>query len=93
MLGTETSVQAGTGRYTSLWDCAFNALGLLVLQTPPDERKTTRLVGPTRHVLVWLTIMFLLITTSYGSGLASVLTVPRYIVATETTEAGVCALL
>ena len=80
--GTGTNVQAGTERYTSLWDCAFNALGLLVLQTPPDERTSTRITGPTRHVLVWLTVMFLLITTSYGSGLASILTIPRYIVGT-----------
>jgi hypothetical protein len=82
--GRSTNVQALTGRYASVLDCAFNALGLLVLQTPTDERRSTRLVGPNRHVLVWLTIMFLLITTSYGSGLASILTLPRYI---DTTKA------
>ncbi|XP_023710035.1 probable glutamate receptor [Cryptotermes secundus] len=76
--GRSTNIQAGTGRYASVLDCAFNALGLLVLQTPPDERRSTRNVGPNRHVLVWLTVMFLLITTSYGSGLASILTVPRF---------------
>jgi hypothetical protein len=76
LLGTD--LQAGAGRYTKIWRCAFDALGLLVLQTPPDERRSTRLVGPNRHVLVWLTVMFLLIATSYSSGLASILTVPRY---------------
>ncbi|PSN43557.1 hypothetical protein C0J52_03708 [Blattella germanica] len=64
--------------YSTMWNCVFNSLGLLVLQTPPDERTTNRLIGPNRHVLVWLTIMFLLITTSYSSGLASILTVPRF---------------
>ncbi|KAJ9598703.1 hypothetical protein L9F63_010613 [Diploptera punctata] len=66
-------------RYSTLWDCVFNALGLLVLQTPPDERITaSRMTGPNRHVLIWLSIMFLLITSSYSSGLASILTVPRF---------------
>ncbi|XP_049772529.1 glutamate receptor 1-like [Schistocerca cancellata] len=66
------------GRYSTVEDCFFRSLGLLVLQTPDVERRHTRVVGPTRHVLSWLLIAYLLLTVSYGSGLSSVLTVPRY---------------
>ncbi|XP_049855489.1 glutamate receptor 1-like [Schistocerca gregaria] len=68
----------GGGRYSTVEDCFFRSLGLLVLQTPDLERRHTRVVGPTRHVLSWLLIAYLLVTASYGSGLSSVLTVPRY---------------
>ncbi|XP_049855493.1 glutamate receptor ionotropic, kainate glr-3-like [Schistocerca gregaria] len=66
------------GRYSSVEDCFFRSVGLLVLQAPDVERRHTRVVGPTRHVLSWLLIAYLLVTASYGSGLSSVLTVPRY---------------
>ncbi|XP_046988136.1 glutamate receptor ionotropic, kainate glr-3-like [Schistocerca americana] len=66
------------GRYSTVEDCFFRSLGLLVLQTPDLERRHTRVVGPTRHVLSWLLIAYLLVTASYGSGLSSVLTIPRY---------------
>ncbi|XP_046988133.1 glutamate receptor ionotropic, kainate 2-like [Schistocerca americana] len=66
------------GRYATVEDCFFRSVGLLVLQTPDVERRHTRVVGPTRHVLSWLLIAYLLVTASYGSGLSSVLTIPRY---------------
>ncbi|XP_046988132.1 glutamate receptor ionotropic, kainate 2-like [Schistocerca americana] len=69
---------AADGRYSTVEDCFFRSLGLLVLQAPDVERRHTRVVGPTRHVLSWLLIAYLLVTASYGSGLSSVLTVPRY---------------
>ncbi|XP_046988138.1 uncharacterized protein LOC124593834 [Schistocerca americana] len=65
-------------RYSTIEDCFFRSVGLLVLQTPDVERRHTRVVGPTRHVLSWLLIAYLLVTASYGSGLSSVLTVPKY---------------
>ncbi|XP_049799577.1 glutamate receptor ionotropic, kainate glr-3-like [Schistocerca nitens] len=69
---------AADGRYSTVEDCFFRSVGLLVLQAPDVERRHTRVVGPTRHVLSWLLIAYLLVTASYGSGLSSVLTVPRY---------------
>nr|ALA15330.1 ionotropic receptor 6 [Locusta migratoria] len=66
------------GRYSTVEDCFFRSVGLLVLQTPDVERRHTRVVGPTRHVLSWLLITYLLVTSSYGGGLSSVLTIPRY---------------
>ncbi|XP_068084386.1 uncharacterized protein [Anabrus simplex] len=72
------NLKSGTRRYNTLMDCAFRTLGLLVLQTPDSERHEGREVGPTRHVLSWLLIVFVLVTSSYSSGLASVLAVPRY---------------
>ncbi|XP_046988134.1 glutamate receptor ionotropic, kainate 2-like [Schistocerca americana] len=66
------------GRYSTVEDCFFRSLGLLVLQTPDMERRHTRVVGPTRHVLSWLLLAYLLVTVSYSSGLSSMLTIPRY---------------
>ncbi|XP_049948299.1 uncharacterized protein LOC126456597, partial [Schistocerca serialis cubense] len=78
MLGEDTVRAAAGSRYSTVEDCFFRSLGLLVLQTPDVERRHTRVVGPTRHVLSWLLIAYLLVTASYGSGLSSVLTVPKY---------------
>ncbi|XP_046988131.1 glutamate receptor ionotropic, delta-1-like [Schistocerca americana] len=78
LLGEENDTVLAGGRYSTVEDCFFRSLGLLVLQTPDVERRHTRVVGPTRHVLSWLLIAYLLVTASYGSGLSSVLTIPRY---------------
>jgi hypothetical protein len=53
-------------------------LGMLVLQIPDDERDQTipRHV-PMRHLVNWLILQFLVITTAYSGGLAYILTVPR----------------
>nr|QJX74374.1 ionotropic receptor 1 [Ceracris kiangsu] len=78
LLGEDAVRAAAGSRYATVADCFFRSVGLLVLQTPDVERRHTRVVGPTRHVLSWLLVAYLLVTASYGSGLSSVLTVPKY---------------
>ncbi|GFG33863.1 hypothetical protein Cfor_11507, partial [Coptotermes formosanus] len=58
---------------------------MLVLQIPDDERDQTipRHV-PMRHLVNWLILQFLVITTAYSGGLAYVLTLPRYTPPIET---------
>ncbi|PSN57730.1 Ionotropic receptor 41a14 [Blattella germanica] len=68
-----------TSMYSTLQECAFRNLGLLVLQVPPDERdwSTPRFV-PMRHLITWLILFYFVVTTAYSGGLATVLTLPRY---------------
>lgn len=72
-------------KYSTLLECAFRTLGLLVLQVPDDERDQSipRYV-PMRHLVNWLILQFLVITTAYGGGLAMVLTLPRFTPPIET---------
>ncbi|XP_069676591.1 uncharacterized protein [Periplaneta americana] len=74
-------------QYSTLVECAFRTLGLFVLQVPDDERDQTmpRHV-PMRHLVNWLILQFLVITTAYGGGLASVLTLPRFTPPIETAS-------
>jgi hypothetical protein len=66
--------------YSTWVECAFRTVGLLVLQVPPDERdfSTLRHV-PMRHLVTWLILFYFVVTTGYSAGLASVLTLPRFI--------------
>ena len=66
--------------YSSWIECAFRTTGLLVLQVPPDERdwSTPRYV-PMRHLVTWLILFYFVVTTAYCGGLATVLTVPRFV--------------
>ena len=80
-----SSVGSGQGKavvntYSSWEECAFRTVGLLVLQVPPDERDyaTPRYV-PMRHLVTWLILFYFVLTTGYSAGLATVLTIPRYI--------------
>ena len=50
-----------------------------MLQIPDDERDQTLLRhAPMKHLVNWLILQFLVITTAYSGGLAYVLTLPRY---------------
>ncbi|PSN57733.1 Ionotropic receptor 41a9 [Blattella germanica] len=65
--------------YSTWTECGFRTMGLVVLQVPPDERdwSTPRYV-PMRHLVTWLILFYFVVTTGYGGGLASVLTLPRF---------------
>jgi hypothetical protein len=64
-------------RFSTVTDSAISSVGLLLLQVPDEERSPQYV--PQRHLLAWLMVFFLLINTIYSGGLASVLTVPRYV--------------
>jgi hypothetical protein len=72
--------KAVVNMYSTWVECAFRTVGLLVLQVPPDERdfSTPRHV-PMRHLVTWLILFYFVVTTGYSAGLASVLTLPRFI--------------
>ncbi|KAJ9581492.1 hypothetical protein L9F63_023331 [Diploptera punctata] len=82
LLGADQNI---TNRYSTLLECGFRILGLLVLQVPNDERNQSvpRLI-PMRHLVNWLILQFVVITTAYGGGLAMVLTLPRFTPPIET---------
>jgi hypothetical protein len=78
-------------RFSTVTASALSSLGLLVLQAPDEERSSQYV--PLRHLLAWLMVFFLLINSIYSGGLASVLTVPRYVMYTMSFPVGgLCCL-
>jgi len=63
--------------FSMIMDSAISSVGLLVLQVPHEERAPE--YAPLRHLLAWFMVFFLLVNSVYSGGLASVLTVPRYV--------------
>ncbi|PSN41204.1 Ionotropic receptor 41a4 [Blattella germanica] len=54
-------------------DCIFWSIGLLLLQAPICFKNP-----PLRQLLTWLMLFYILVSTIYISGLASLLTTPRF---------------
>ncbi|RZF49007.1 hypothetical protein LSTR_LSTR014536 [Laodelphax striatellus] len=72
-------------RFRTVDDSVLRVIGMLVLQVP-----TAKGIRPPptalRYVITFLEVMFLLVVTSYHSGLASVLTLHRHEAAIETVQ-------
>ncbi|XP_039275904.1 glutamate receptor ionotropic, delta-2-like [Nilaparvata lugens] len=72
-------------RFRTVDDSMLRVIGMLVLQVP-----TAKGIRPPptalRYVITFLEVMFLLVVTSYHSGLASVLTLHRHEAAIETVQ-------
>lgn len=64
-------------KYSSIASSIILAWGLLLLQSPSEEKAPQ--YSPLRHLVTWLMVYFLLVNSIYSGGLASVLTVPRYV--------------
>ncbi|XP_054258586.1 uncharacterized protein LOC128983345 isoform X2 [Macrosteles quadrilineatus] len=69
--------------FTTKEDTLLRTLGFLVLQASSNR---TVEKGSVRHLVNWLHVAFLLVATSYSSGLASILTVPSYLPPIDTVS-------
>ncbi|XP_075215171.1 glutamate receptor ionotropic, delta-2-like [Lycorma delicatula] len=72
-------------RFRTMADCVLRVIGILLLQVP-TAKGVQQPPLPLRYIITWLEVMFLLIVTSYHSGLASNLTVHRYDKPIETVQ-------
>lgn len=59
--------------FTTKADTVLRTFGFLVMQASSNQLIEVHSI---RHLVNWLHVMFLLITTGYNSGLASIFTVP-----------------
>ncbi|XP_023710270.2 uncharacterized protein LOC111866019 [Cryptotermes secundus] len=79
MLAKASSRHFGTftlESYATWINCFLTTLGMFVLQPPVDAEAAG--YGPMRVFVTSLLVFFLLVSTVYSGGLASILTVPRY---------------
>jgi hypothetical protein len=74
LLWAGTTTQAS---YATWLNCLLTTIGAFVLQSPPDPRTAGQ--GPMKGFVTSLLVFFLLVSSAYSGGLASILTVPRWV--------------